>query len=125
LSIEDRAERTETEQTLEQAYITTLYDRLDELRQRASDRRAAVMRQVGGTHAARTERDVLAVMYGQQLAQLDAAENGLCFGRLEFNDGTKSYIGRVGMFEIQHLVVETDELAALGAKMPAHPHFSW
>jgi DNA helicase IV len=100
LSIEDRADRTEaneTEQIHEQAYITTLYDRLDELRQRAADRRATVMRQVGGTHAARTERDVLAVMYGQQLAQLDAAENGLCFGRLEFDDGAKSYIGRIGM----------------------------
>ena len=36
-------------------------------------------------------------MYRQQLAQLDAAENGLCFGRLEFNDGATSYIGRIGM----------------------------
>ena len=97
MSIEDRADRIETEQSREQAYITTLYERLDELRQRASDRRATVMRQVGGTHAARTERDVLAVMYGQQLAQLDAAENGLCFGRLEFDDGARTYIGRVGM----------------------------
>ena len=97
MSIQDQAGRTETEQTREQVYITKLYERLDELRQRASDRRATVMRQVGGTHAARTERDVLAVMYGQQLAQLDAAENGLCFGRLEFDDGAKTYIGRVGM----------------------------
>ena len=97
MSIEDRADGTETEQTHEQAYITTLYERLDELRQRASERRATVMRQVGGTHAARTERDVLAVMYGQQLAQFDAAENGLCFGRLEFDDGAKTYIGRIGM----------------------------
>jgi len=55
------------------------------------------MRQVGGTHSARTERDVLAVMYGQQLAQLDAAENGLCFGRLEFDDGARTYVGRIGM----------------------------
>jgi DNA helicase IV len=90
-------DRTDIERGSEQAYITGLYERLDELRQRASDRLAGTLAQVGGTPAARTERDVLAVMYGQQLGQLDAAENGLCFGRLEFNDGAKSYIGRLGM----------------------------
>ncbi len=90
-------DRTDIERDSEQAYITGLYERLDELRQRASDRLARTLRQVGGTPAARTERDALAVMYGQQLGQLDAAENGLCFGRLEFNDGAKSYIGRLGM----------------------------
>ncbi len=81
----------------EQAYITTLYERLDELRKRAADRLSGVMSQVGGTPAARTEREGLTVMYRQQLAQLAAAENGLCFGRLEFNDGARTYIGRVGM----------------------------
>ena len=90
-------DRTDIERDSEQAYIRALYERLDELRERASERLAGTLRQVGGTPAARTERDVLAVMYGQQLGQLDAAENGLCFGRLEFNDGTKSYIGRLGM----------------------------
>ncbi len=94
MTIQDRAE---TERDREQEYITGLYDRLDELRNRASDRLAGVLRQAGGTPAARTERDALTVMYRQQLAQLDAAENGLCFGRLEFCDGARSYIGRLGM----------------------------
>jgi DNA helicase IV len=94
LSGEDRAG---IERDSEQAYITGLYERLDELRERASDRLAGTLRQVGGTPAARTEREALTVMYRQQLAQLDAAENGLCFGRLEFNDGATSYIGRLGM----------------------------
>jgi len=94
LSVEDR---TDVDQEAEQAYITSLYDRLDELRKRASDRLAGTLRQVGGTPAARTEREALTIMYRQQLAQLDAAENGLCFGRLEFNDGARSYIGRLGM----------------------------
>ena len=66
----------------EQDYISLLYTRLDDLRKRASGRLAGVLRQTGGTHQARSEREVLSVMYGQQLAQLDAAENGLCFGRL-------------------------------------------
>ena len=90
-------DRTEIERDTEQAYVTGLYERLDELRERASGRLAGTLRQVGGTPAARTEREALAVMYRQQLGQLDAAENGLCFGRLEFNDGAKSYIGRLGM----------------------------
>jgi DNA helicase IV len=90
-------DRTDIERDSEQAYITGLYERLDELRKRASDRLAGTLRQVGGTPAARTEREALTVMYRQQLGQLDAAENGLCFGRLEFNDGATSYIGRLGM----------------------------
>src|SRR6266702_165605 len=77
--------------------MTGLYDRLDQLRERASARLAGVLRQAGGTPAAQTEREALTVMYRQQLAQLDAAENGLCFGRLEFNDGVRTYIGRLGM----------------------------
>ncbi len=94
LSIQDS---TDVEQDREQAYISTLYRRLDELRKRAADRLATVMRQAGGTHAARTERDALTVMYRQQMAQFDAAENGLCFGRLEFTGGARTYIGRLGM----------------------------
>ena len=81
----------------EQDYITVLYARLDDLRERASARMAAVLRQTGGTPQARLERDNFSVMYSQQLAQLNAAENGLCFGRLEFNDGGLRYIGRLGI----------------------------
>ncbi len=92
-----KQDRTDVEQDHEQDYITRLYDRLDGLRKRTSDRLARVLRQAGGTPAARTEREALTVMYRQQLAQLDAAENGLCFGRLEFNDSARAYIGRIGM----------------------------
>ncbi len=92
-----KQDRCDIDQDHEQEYITRLYDRLDELRKRATDRLAGVLRQTGGTPAARTEREALTVMYRQQLAQLDAAENGLCFGRLEFNDRVRTYIGRLGM----------------------------
>src|SRR5262249_59155154 len=90
LTIQDRAA---TERGREQAYITGLYGRLDQLRDRASSRLADVLRQVGGTPAARYERDLLAVMYRDQLVQFDAAENGLCFGRLEFFRGGGSHFG--------------------------------
>ncbi|HEY2288860.1 MAG TPA: helicase, partial [Streptosporangiaceae bacterium] len=52
---------------------------------------------VGGTPQARTERDAFSATYRQRLAQLDAAGHGLCFGRLEFNDGELRYIGRIGI----------------------------
>jgi len=82
---------------LEQGYLSMLYRRLDELRERTSGRLAGVLRQTGGTHQARAEREALSVMYGQQIAQFDAAEHGLCFGRLDFTGGERRYIGRLGM----------------------------
>jgi DNA helicase IV len=91
----------------EQQYISVLYARLDDLRERASRRMAGVLRQTGGTPQARVERDTFSAMYRQQLAQLDAAENGLCFGRLEFNDGELRYVGRLGIH------ADTDDYAQL------------
>jgi DNA helicase IV len=81
----------------EQEYISLLYRRLDALREQAAGRLAGVLRMVGGTPQARTERDVFSATYRQRLAQLDAAGHGLCFGRLEFNDGELRYIGRIGI----------------------------
>ena len=76
-----------------------LYGRLDDLRNRASGRLANVLRETGGTHQARSEREVFSVMYAQQLSQFDAAENGLCFGRLDFHNGERRYIGRIGIHD--------------------------
>src|SRR6516225_6729970 len=76
-----------------------LYSRLDELRNRASSRLAQVLREPGGTHQARSEREAFSVMYAQQLSQFNAAENGLCFGRLDFHNGERRYIGRIGLHD--------------------------
>jgi DNA helicase IV len=74
-----------------------LYGHLDGLRERASARLASTLRQSGGTPQARTEREVSADMFTARIAQLDAAENGLCFGRLDFDEGGRRYIGRIGI----------------------------
>src|SRR5499427_3384274 len=74
-----------------------LYAHLDGLRERTSGRLAQTLRQTGGTPQARTERDVMVGMYTQRLAQLDAAEMGLCFGRIDSDDGDPRYIGRLGI----------------------------
>jgi DNA helicase IV len=74
-----------------------LYGHLDDLRERATARLAEALRATGGTPQARTERDVTVGMYSQRLAQFDAAENGLCFGRIDSETGEARYIGRLGI----------------------------
>jgi DNA helicase IV len=83
----------------EQAYVSMLYDRLDTLRARAAGRVAQALRPAGegGTYQARLERDALVTRYRDRLAQLWSAEIGLCFGRLDLADGTRQYVGRLGL----------------------------
>jgi DNA helicase IV len=84
---------------LEQAYVANLYGRLDTLRARAAERVAQVLdrAEVGGTYQGRLERDALVTRYRDRLAQLWSAESGLCFGRLDLADGTRRYVGRLGL----------------------------
>jgi DNA helicase IV len=83
----------------EQEYVALLYGRLDGLRERTSTRLTEVLRRTGGTHQARTERDVATARHSEQLARFEAAENGLCFGRLDLRDGERRYIGRIGIVD--------------------------
>jgi DNA helicase IV len=83
----------------EQKYVTMLYGRLDDLREQAAARLAAVLRETGGNPQAHVERDVANNRYAERLAQLSAAENGLVFGRLDFRDGERRYIGRLGILD--------------------------
>src|SRR6266536_423144 len=88
-----------TELAYEQAYVSILYQRLDTLRVRAAERVAQVLGRAafGGTYQGRLERDALVTRYRDRLAQLWSAESGLCFGRLDLADGTRRYIGRLGL----------------------------
>ncbi|MFF0817621.1 HelD family protein [Rhodococcus sp. NPDC003318] len=93
----------------EQQYVTMLYGRLDGLREYAKNRLATVLLQTGGTPQARSERESFTQMYTEDIAKYDAAENGLCFGRIDLDtdgtggDGTDGdahrYIGRVGILD--------------------------
>ena len=72
----------------EQAHVDTLYARLDELREQTRDRLSEVRRRgASGTPQNRSERDAFAAMYEDRLAQLEAVEPGLCFGRLDLAAG--------------------------------------
>jgi DNA helicase IV len=87
----------------EQAHVAELYARLDELREQTRARLVEVLgRGASGTHQARSERDLFAVMYQERLTQLDAVEPGLCFGRLDTTAGERLYIGRIGLADERH-----------------------
>ena len=76
-----------------------LYGRLDDQREQAAGRLSQALHESGGTHQARLERDAAIARYTDQVAQFDAVENGLCFGRLDFSDGSPRYVGRIGIFD--------------------------
>jgi len=82
----------------EQAYLATLYERLDQLREQADDRLRAILLEAGGTPQGRAQREATRGHYAAQLAQMNAVENGLCFGRLDFTADPVRYIGRIGLF---------------------------
>ena len=82
----------------EQAYLTLLYERLDALRAVTGQRLAAV--RLGPTaenDQGRSERESFAREYLDRFAELDAAERNLCFGRLDFDEGDRLYVGRLGL----------------------------
>lgn len=83
----------------EQHYVSTLYERVDNLRERTAARLAQTLRERADTPQALSEREAEVARCQQQLARLDAAEPGLCFGRLDLRDGERRYIGRIGLFD--------------------------
>ena len=102
---------------LEQAYIDRLYERLDTLRARTA-RELASVRRAGsqGTHQNRSERDSFAALNEQRLAQLEAVEDRLAFGRVDLRDGARRYIGRIGLSDDEQtqLLVDWRAPAARG-----------
>ena len=82
----------------EQSYVDALYGRLDALRARTA-RDLADIRRAGpsGTPQNRSERDAFAQLHEDRLAQLEAVEDRLVFGRLDLQTGARRYIGRLGL----------------------------
>jgi len=92
----------------EQAYLDMLYRLLDEARDRTERALAQTHGSggAGGTFQARVERDIMATEQARRLAQLNAVEHGLCFGRTDAEPtadraGTL-YIGRIGLRDDEH-----------------------
>ncbi len=93
----------------EQRYVDTVYHRIDELRDDARRRLRSVQRAgASGTHQNRSERDAFATLYADRLAQLDAVEERLVFGRLDLDDGARRYVGRIGVSDAEQVPLLTD-----------------
>ncbi|WP_138418605.1 HelD family protein [Sinomonas gamaensis] len=93
----------------ERDYVKGLYHRLDELRDEKRAQLAAV-RKAGAIGSVQniSERDAFAAMYEDRLAQLDAVEDRLVFGRLDLDSGEAQYIGRIGLSteDLRRLMVD-------------------
>ncbi|WP_084261473.1 HelD family protein [Micromonospora rifamycinica] len=77
-----------------------LYGRLDAMREQAGNRLADALRAGGGgTQQDRSQRDSALRMYADQVRQFSAVAQGLAFGRLDGTDGSRRYIGRIGIFD--------------------------
>ncbi|HEX6919840.1 MAG TPA: AAA family ATPase [Actinomycetes bacterium] len=82
----------------EQAYVDSLYARLDDLRRRTREELAKVRRAAPtGSPQNRSERDAFASLHEHRAAQLEAVEDRLVFGRLDLVEGRHRYIGRLGL----------------------------
>ena len=81
----------------EQDYVSMLYGQLDRMREAASAALGGVRGASGGTRQYLVERDIVARETGGRLARIDAAEDGLCFGRLDLESAERLYIGRIGI----------------------------
>lgn len=93
----------------EQEYVDGVYGRVDALRRDTRQRLAGVQRAgASGTHQNRSERDAFATLYTDRLAQLDAVEERLVFGRLDLEDGHRRYVGRIGVSDAEQVPLLTD-----------------
>jgi DNA helicase IV len=92
----------------EQAYVSLLYRRLDDLRKLAAERLRATLGERSTNHQQLSQRDATSTMYVDQIAQYNAVENGLCFGRLDFTDGSSRHIGRIGIHDTIDTVDQAD-----------------
>lgn len=82
----------------EQGFISTLYARLDQMREETVRLRDTYLRDSDGTPGGRVQRDIAYAAHAQTLVDLNVAEDKLCFGRLEATDGDDMHIGRMGIF---------------------------
>ncbi|MDN5669757.1 MAG: AAA family ATPase, partial [Renibacterium salmoninarum] len=93
----------------EREYVAGLYARLDELREEKLEQLGEVRRNTAvGSHQNRSERDAFASLYEDRLAQLNAVDDRLVFGRLDLDSGEQRYIGRIGLSteDLKQLMVD-------------------
>jgi DNA helicase IV len=82
----------------EQVRLDAMYVRLDELRVSTEAGLIELRRSAtAGTPGARIERDAFLMLQRENLDRLYAVEERLCIGRLDLLEGSRRYIGRIGL----------------------------
>jgi len=90
--------QTESEIAVEQAYVDIVYERLEYSAETARELAAEGMaRGHIGNEGGLVERDAWVYQASRRIAALNAAHDGLVFGRLDMRDDEARYIGRIGV----------------------------
>jgi DNA helicase IV len=93
----------------EQAYVDAAYARLEAMRAAAERVRAAYSDvRAGGTHQARLERDIAWNVTQRRLSDLDIGDAPLMFGRLDMEDRSRWYVGRIAVEDAEHTPLVVD-----------------
>ena len=93
----------------EQVVVDRAYRELDsQIAQARKTLSATEARGASGTHQARGERDAFAAHYANRIATLEGVEHRLVFGRMDNSDGSRHYVGRVGLHDDQRREVLLD-----------------
>src|SRR5687767_7925594 len=94
----------------ERAFVESLYQRLDQLRARASGHLAGVLQPgAAGTPQWRSERDSLAQAFSERIAGFDIGDLPVCFGRIDLRGpGDGAVPGASAQFHIGRLALSDD-----------------
>ncbi|MGH3498693.1 MAG: HelD family protein [Nocardioidaceae bacterium] len=105
----DRRAVADAEIAAEQHHVDAVYLRLDE-----AAKAAQALADEGhgrarlGHEGGLVERDAMVYQAAKRIAALDAAHEGLVFGRLDLVDGEARYIGRIGLRDAEREVMLVD-----------------
>jgi DNA helicase IV len=88
----------EADLATEQEYVAGLHRRLDDLRAHVVHRLGEALAWAAHNPQAVGEREAAVQLHTERLVALDAADSGLCFGRLDRHDvDVPRYVGRIGL----------------------------
>ena len=100
----------------EQTYVDTVYERLEESAKVAQSLVAeGFARGHVGNEGGLVERDAMVYQASRRLSALNAAHDGLVFGRLNLLDGESRYIGRIGVRDADREILLVDWRAPAAA----------
>lgn len=100
----------------EQAYVDDVYDRLDESTKVARSLvKEGFARGHVGNEGGLVERDAMVYQASRRLSALNAAHEGLVFGRLDLKGDQPRYIGRIGVRDADREILLVDWRAPAAA----------